>query len=523
MNKIDLYKSELTTFTSDIMKPVYSTNIELLCGVIEYNNKTFLVDLSDKDRIINFNKSFVFANADDMYPSYSYNYKRFSYIDFIFSFSQESVYYIFKNENPLDLRRCNVEIYHFYHKNILDSYEIIEYINGHYLTMGQDANIMKNPMWRVKENDKEYLLMYCEKNTICKLCIESYQKVLEYESNKNNGKKITWYKHQNGYILCSLNLYIHQIIMECYGNGAGTKNVSVDHIDQNPLNNTLENLRIATRKDQEQNTKGIKSGTKRERKSSAKNLPEGITQDMLKKYVVYYQEWLDSEHTKQREFFKVEKHPKLDKPWITTKSNKVTIQEKLSQANKVVDDLENDIYPNKYSPALPKYVSLITIREKPHLVFEKRVDGKRLNFKMVLPEEYDLDEQISIFKVKIREKYGASWVDNNVIFNYVYDTPINNHNRYIKKITFEIVRHYHKHTLSFETYKTEKEAILEVEKWLSIKITEDYFNSLQCKHHLNRDFEVYKDSNRGALLSSGIYLEVIEIIGDNHVNLECGS
>jgi len=523
MNKIDSCKSELTSFTTDIMKTVYSTNIELLCGVIEYNNKTFLVDLSDKDRIINFNKSFVFANEDDMYPSYACNYKRYSYVDFIFSFSKEFVHYVFKNGNPLDLRRCNVEIYHWYHKNIAESYEVIEYINGHYLTMGQDANLMKNPIWRVKENDKEYLLMYCEKNTICKLCPESYQKIIEYEFNVNNDKKITWYKHQNGYISCSINLYIHQIILGCYGNGPGTKNVSVDHIDQNPLNNSLKNLRVATRKEQEQNSKGIKPGTKRERKSSAKDLPEGITQDMLKKYVVYYQEWLDTEHTKQREFFKVEKHPKLDKSWATTKSNKVSIQEKLAQANKVVDDLDNNIHPERENPTLPKYVSLITIREKPHLVFEKRVDGKRLNFKMVLPEEYDLDEQISIFKVKIREKYGASWVDNNVIFNYVYDTPINNHNRYIKKITFEIVRHYHKHTLTFETYKTEKEAILEVEKWLSIKITEEYFNSLQCKHHLNRDFEVYKDSNRGALLSSGIYLEVIEIIGNNHVNLECGS
>ena len=405
MNKIDSVNNSDLLFTQPTMKPVYSTNIELLCGVIEYNNKTYLVDLSDKDRIINFNKTFVFANKDDLYPSYSYNYKRFTYLDFIFSFNQESVHYIFKNENPLDLRRCNVEIYHFYHKNILEKYTVIECINGHYLTMGQDANIMKNPIWKIKENNKEYLLMYCEKNTICKLCIESYQKILEYEINKNNGKKITWFKLQNGYIMGSADLYIHQIIMGCYGNGKGTKNISVDHIDQNSLNNALENLRLATRKEQEQNSKGIKPGTKRERKTSAKDLPEGITQDMLKKYVVYYQEWLDAEHTKQREFFKVEKHPKLDKPWATTKSNKSSIQEKLAHANKVVDDLENDIYPNKDSPVLPKYVSLITMREKSHLVFEKRVDGKRLNLKMILPEEYDLQEQLEKFLEKVKAKY----------------------------------------------------------------------------------------------------------------------
>ena len=87
---------------------------------------------------------------------------------------------------------------------------------------------------------------------------------------------------------------------------------------------------------------------------------------MMKKYVVYYHEWLDKEHTKEREFFKVEKHPKLDKPWCTTKSEKVSIQDKLEQANKVVDDLENDVYPENQGIQLPKYVSLINIRNKQH-------------------------------------------------------------------------------------------------------------------------------------------------------------
>ena len=208
----------------------------------------------------------------------------------------------------------------------------------------------------------------------------------------------------------SNDLYIHQVITGCYGNGKGTKNISVDHIDQNPLNNTLENLRIATRKEQEQNSKGIKTGTKRERKSTARPLPHGISQDMLRKYVVYYHEWLDKDQTREREFFKVEIHPKLDKPWATKKSNKVTILEKLAQANKIVDDLENDIYPVKEEPKLPTYVSLIVFREKPHLVYEKRVNGKRLNLKMVLPDEYDLDEQLIVLNDKIKEKYEDEFI-----------------------------------------------------------------------------------------------------------------
>ena len=385
------------------MKPIYSTDEEYNCGIIQYGTKIYLLDFKDRDKILNCNKKFVFVSDSDIYPSYSNNYKRFTYLDCIFNFNQESVYYKFINDNPCDIRRCNVEIYHNYHTNIIEQYEILDYIPGHYLTNGQDANMMKNPLWRITENEKEYLLMYCEKETICKLCPKSYQKILDYE---NNGKKISWFKLQNGYIMGSNDLYIHQIITGCYGNGKGTKNISVDHIDQNPLNNSFDNLRIATRKEQEQNSKGIKSGTKRERKYSAKPLPEGITQDMMAKYVCYYHEYLNPEHTKSREYFKIEKHPKLDKLWIGTKSNKISFQEKLTQINMIVKNLENDIYPEKNESVLPKYVSLVIIREKPHLVFEKQCEDKRLNLKMVLPEDYDLQEQLAIFNEKIKIKYN---------------------------------------------------------------------------------------------------------------------
>jgi hypothetical protein len=415
MKKNDSYFEELHNNAHSKMKPIYSTDEDLNCGIIQYGKKQYLLDFYDKDKIINFNRNFVFENITDAYPSYLSNYKRYNYLDFIFTFNGENLYYVFKNNDPYDLRRCNVEVYHYYHKYVSENFKIIGYVNGHNVDIGQDANIMKNPLWRIIENDKEYLLMYCEKETICKLCPESYNKIVEFEETNNKNKKLTWFKGSNGYIQTHTSgekkcLYIHQIITGCYGNGKGTLNVSVDHIDQNPLNNTIENLRIATRKEQEQNSKGIKPGTKRERKHNAKDLPEGITQDMMQKYVVYYQEWLDKEHTKQREYFKVEKHPKLDKIWIGTKSNKVSIQEKLSQANKVVDDLENNIYPEKPEIKLPKYVSLIINREKPHLVFEKRVDGKRLGLKMVLPEDYDLEDQLLILNEKIKEKYEGESV-----------------------------------------------------------------------------------------------------------------
>ena len=306
-------------------------------------------------------------------------------------------------ENDVSVR------YHYYHPYVIKNYNVIEYISGHVNTSGRTAYVMKNPIWKVLIDEKEYYLMYCETESLCKLCSDSYKIIKNYHNDI--GRIVTWYKCSSGYIQ-SHNLksdktyYIHQIIMDCSGNGRGTKNISVDHIDRDPLNNTLENLRLATDEIQQQNKNGSLAGTKRERKHNAIDLPIGITQDMMRKYVVYYHEWLDKDKTKEREFFKVESHPKLKDVWFSSKSNKVSIQEKLNQANKVVDDLENDIQPLKEGSNVPKYVSLGISRGKPHLVFEKRMtDGKRLNFKMVLPDEYELSEQLSIFDERILKKY----------------------------------------------------------------------------------------------------------------------
>jgi len=426
-------------------------------------------------------------------------------------------------------------------KQIEDNYKILEFNNGHYKTVGVHANQLKNPYWKIIDNNKELILMYCEKNTICKLCPISYEKILDYE--KENNIKITWFKTTNGYIVGNNKIFIHQIITSCYGNGKGTNYISIDHIDRNPLNNCLNNLRIATRQEQQNNSKGIANdGTKRERKYNAKPLPAEITQDMMKKYVVYYHEWLDKEHTKEREFFKVEKHPKLDKPWCTTKSEKVSIQDKLEQANKVVDDLENDVYPENQGIQLPKYVSLINIRNKQHLVFDKMHNDKRLNLKMVLPEEYDIHEQMMILKIKVYEKYGAYFIGNENIFNYRYEVNIDNKNKYVKKITFDIFRCFcdKKHTIEFEIEKTERDAILQAEKWLSENITEEYFNKYikyydieeQKKHYIfyglycncnNIKYDEYKNCNKGQLLGGGTFLDIIEKISSNHIYLSCGS
>jgi hypothetical protein len=302
--------------------------------------------------------------------------------------------------------------------NKYNTHSVVTFKHGHIKTKGCTANQQKNPLWEItnpQTGELATVIMYCEPFEYCELCPKSYQKVLDYEATYNKSKKITWYKTANGYISCRNNVFIHQVIMDTWGNGKGTSTVSVDHIDRNPMNNKYDNLRIATMQEQQKNSKGTADdGTKRDRKYNAKELPIGITQDMMKKYVVYYHDWLNKEHTRSREFFKVEKHPKLIKPWMSSKSDKVQLLQKLESANQVVCDLEKDILPEDTTlvAVLPKYMSLVVMREKPHLVYERRrIDGVREGLRVVLPENYKIEDEIAKLKEKVKAKYGAAVVD----------------------------------------------------------------------------------------------------------------
>ena len=287
--------------------------------------------------------------------------------------------------------------HHHYHNIVSEQYQVIEYIRGHFVK-NKGVVTEKNPIWVVNQNGKELLLMFIEPNVLCKLCRESYNRILAFEKKKNkDGNKFSWTKKDEKirYIRTNYNnttIYIHQIIMDWYGHGSGTAELSVDHIDRDPLNNTLENLRIATCKEQHDNAKGILPNTKKDRKNDARELPEGIFQEQLPKYITYNINKYGNNQEFTREFFRIENHPLLlasRTTWSSTTKKSVSLQEKLQQTIEALHYLNShDILPEKIVRDLPQYVTYYVEREHHLLAWQKNVGDQRLSKKITLEQDY---------------------------------------------------------------------------------------------------------------------------------------
>ena len=191
---------------------------------------------------------------------------------------------------------------------------------------------------------------------------------------------------------------------------------------------------------------------KRERKHTAQTLPQGITQQMMKKFVVYYREFVNLKNGKRvpREYFKVESHPKLSRPWISSKSGKISLHEKLEEANQVVSDLEKAIPEvadnstpvstttmsenrwSMYNKYLPKYTTLRVVRQSSSsatlsLVYDQKDNSNGYRWTcshtFTVPNPFDsstpaitetrISLEISKLKEKIYEKYAVDLIDYN--------------------------------------------------------------------------------------------------------------
>jgi hypothetical protein len=181
----------------------------------------------------------------------------------------------------------------------------------------------------------KYVRMYCKTLDGISSFVFDFEH-FDIVTKDSSGKKVNWIlrrehrlKYRVGYYVKGRyngkNLGVHQVIMKYWGHGH-TK-ITVDHIDKDPLNNRIYNLRLATKSEQNSNT------LKRERGCHATPLPEGIVTTDLPKYVSYTR-YKRNTQLGYYDFFIIQCHPcqKKGEKWTTQMSMNITIKDKLKQA-----------------------------------------------------------------------------------------------------------------------------------------------------------------------------------------------
>lgn len=308
------------------------------------HNKDFIIDIENINYILNRNlsstKIFDFKLNENDYPYYINKNKKKIYL--IEEIMENKCYnkvkfidgskYNYQKNNIIILEKDSL-IYNS--KNL----KIIDKIEGHKKDRGKSAGIIKNNIYICEKNNEMLYLLQCNEDYTL-ISKESIEKIKTF-----NNKVCTWFKMKNGYVGSHVIIdnketviYLHQHLMDYYGHGLSNKKETIDHINRDKLDNRMDNLRLLSQSEQNMNT------GKRSRKHNAQPLPDGLTQKDLPKWVVYYREKIYPENGKYRDFFKIEKCPYSDKIICSTKSNKVSIRDKLKEIKEKLNQLTNGTY-----------------------------------------------------------------------------------------------------------------------------------------------------------------------------------
>ena len=341
-------------------------------------------------------------------------------------------YIVYLDKNPFNLIKSNLEIHNKYiqdcERELQSKYDQYTFLHHHRQSSGRSARKIRNPVWKVKEKENEFLVVFCENNVTFTCSVEDIA-ILD--------KKSTWYRLVNGYIGAHITTikgstikYFHQLVMaDQWNSDMKDQNLSIDHINQNKMDNRRSNLRIATQSLQNQNR------GKKNRSSNARQLPDAlvdylasINKTNLPKFVTYNVDTVKGsmDHHYQREFFRIESQELLNRmgkcSWASSKSTKVSIVDKYKQTvamiHKVQTQATNEttttmkdlvivdgaVVEKKTIP-IP-YTNMAFSRGKHCMVFDQRdANRKRLNLKMTIKTAEPTDADVEKFKNNLHKKY----------------------------------------------------------------------------------------------------------------------
>ena len=152
---------------------------------------------------------------------------------------------------------------------------------------------------------------------------------------------------------------------------------------------------------------------KRARKHNAIKLPSTLAELNIPKYINYYNECYNNEKKLYREYFKIEKHPHQlsNKTYISSKSNKISIAEKLDQIIKILGELNaSEASEANISNVikLPKYISIKNhelTSNKFYLVYDKK-GASRITLQALCYKSVPLEQNLNQFLQTIEAKFS---------------------------------------------------------------------------------------------------------------------
>jgi hypothetical protein len=155
-------------------------------------------------------------------------------------------------------------------------------------------------------------------------------------------------------------------------------------------------------------------------------------------------------------------------------------------------------------------------------------ESKQLAVKMIQDEVSRKLHQFLAEKNLTQFLYGKESISHNdTTFQYQMCCRPDGIYESVFRVKFNISRYgKHQHVLEFETPVTMAKAVQEVEKYLSVPLTEEYYNTVKDDLFANlQGWDDVHDSSecRGDLLSSCTYLEAVEINDEGTMEIFCGS